>query len=41
MLLNMLMPQTALVPIPTPVEWLYFSSRNKITIGGLQQAQAR
>jgi len=37
----MLLPQTALVPLPTPVEGLNSSSRNKITKGGLRQAQAR
>ncbi len=37
----MLLPQTALVPLPTPVEGLYISFRNKITKGGLRQAQAR
>jgi hypothetical protein len=38
---NMLLPQAALVPAPTPVEGLIPSSRNKITKGGLRQAQAR
>jgi len=38
---NMLLPQTALVPLPTPVEGLNTSSRNKITKGGLRQAQDR
>jgi len=38
---NMLLPQTALVPLPTPVEELNTSSRNKITKGGLRQAQNR
>jgi hypothetical protein len=37
----MLLPQTALVPLPTPVEAMNISSRNKITKGGLRQAQAR
>jgi hypothetical protein len=35
------LPQTALVPLPTPVEAMNPSSRNKITKGGLRQAQAR
>jgi len=38
---NMLLPQTALVPLPTPVEGLNISSRNKITKGGMRQAQDR
>ena len=37
----MLLPQAALVPVPTPVEAVMPSSRNKITKGGLRQAQAR
>lgn len=37
----MLLPQSAIVPLPTPVEGLYISSRNKITKGGLRQAQDR
>jgi len=40
-IVNMRLQQAALVPLPTPVEGLYFSSRNKITKGGLRQAQAR
>jgi len=35
------LPQAALVPVPTIVEGLNTSSRNKITKGGLRQAQAR
>jgi hypothetical protein len=38
---NMLLQQTALVPMPTLVGGLYISSRNKITKGGLRQAQDR
>lgn len=38
---NMLLPQAALVTVKTPVEGLRTSSRNKITEGGLRQAQAR
>jgi len=38
---NMLLQQTALVPLPTFVEGWYISSRNKITKGGLRQAQDR
>ncbi|MBK8227899.1 MAG: hypothetical protein IPK70_12095 [Flavobacteriales bacterium] len=37
----MLLPQAALVPVTTPVEAMNTSSRNKITKGGLRQAQAR
>jgi hypothetical protein len=37
----MLLPQTALVPVPIPVEGWYISSRNKITKGGLRQEQNR
>lgn len=37
----MRLPQTALVPLPTPVEGLSTSSKNKITKGGLRQAQDR
>ncbi len=37
----MLLPQAALVPLTTPVEAMNTSSRNKITKGGLRQAQAR
>lgn len=37
----MLLPQTALVPLPTPVEGWYNSFKNMITNGGLRQAQAR
>ena len=37
----MRLPQTAHVPVPTPVVGLNTSSRNKITKGGLRQAQAR
>jgi len=33
------LPQTALVPLPTPVEGLNTSSKNKITKGGVRQAQ--
>jgi len=33
----MLLPQTALVPLLTPVEGLYISSRNKITKGGMRR----
>ncbi len=36
----MLLPQTALVPLPTPVEGWYISSWNKIP-GDLRQAQER
>ena len=38
---NMRLPQAALVPVPTPVEVMIPSSRNKITKGGLRQAQER
>ncbi len=38
---NMLLPQAALVPLPSPVEGLNISLSNKITKGGLRQAQAR
>jgi hypothetical protein len=37
----MLLQQAALVPVTTPVEGLYISSRNEITKGGLLQAQDR
>ena len=37
----MLLPQTALVPLPTPVERLNTSSRNQITKGDMRQAQDR
>ncbi len=37
----MLLPQTASVPLPTPVEGLNNSSKNKITKGGMRQAQDR
>jgi hypothetical protein len=37
----MRLPQAALVTVPTPDEGLNTSSRNKITKGGLRQAQAR
>jgi hypothetical protein len=37
----MRLQQATLVPVPTPVEGLYISSRSKITKGGLRQAQAR
>jgi hypothetical protein len=33
--------QAALVPVTTPVEAMITSSKNKITKGGLRQAQAR
>lgn len=35
----MRLPQTAIDPPPTPVEGLNISSMNKITKGGLRQAQ--
>jgi hypothetical protein len=37
----MRLPQAALVPLPTPVEGVIPSFKNKITKGGLRQAQAR
>lgn len=37
----MRLPQAALVQVPTPVEAMIPSYRNKITKGGLRQAQAR
>ncbi|MBK6884323.1 MAG: hypothetical protein IPH05_15555 [Flavobacteriales bacterium] len=37
----MRLPLAALVPVPTPVEAMNTSSRNKITKCGLRQAQAR
>lgn len=38
---NMLLLQAAIIPLITPVEGSYISSRNKITKGDLRQAQAR
>jgi hypothetical protein len=38
---NMRLPQAALVPVTAPIEAMNTSSRNKITKGGLRQAQAR
>jgi len=38
---NLRLQQAALVPLTTPVEAMNTSSRNKITKGGLRQAQAR
>src|SRR5690606_9991950 len=38
---NMRFPQAALVPVPTPVAAMITPSKNKITKGGLRQAQAR
>jgi len=35
------LPQTTRIPVTTPVEAMNTSSRNKITKGGLRQAQAR
>lgn len=37
----MLLLQAAIIPLITPVEGSYISSRNKITKGDLRQAQAR
>jgi len=38
---NMRLQQAALVPVTTTVEAMNTSSKNKITKGGLRQAQAR